>query len=215
MKWWWRSLFISIVLMAIFALPAGAEKLDWTDPSYDFTRVKRVLIYDVNADEVSGLIDDLEANLVQEEYLKTAAKPKYEMLRPDKAEKLSPGAPNLAADLYVTTELLQWQDGYYIKPEYTSWETRTKTREKKHKDGSTTTETYTVDVPIYHPPQTIYTSTVRVRFKVHDSKTGNCVMERDERRERDNSRHGQQGIFGRISKAFFDDLGKKLKPAEE
>lgn len=25
----------------------------------------------------------------------------------------------------------------------------------------------------------------------------------------------EQGIFGRISKAFFDDLGKKLKPAEE
>ncbi len=210
-----RSLILALCLLVSFVLPVNAEKSDWSDKSYDFSKVKRVLIYDVNADEVSGLIDDLEAKLVQEEYLKTAAKPKYEMLRPDKAEKLSPGAPNLAADLYVTTELLQWNDGYYIKPEYTTWETRTDTREKKHKDGSTSKETYTVNVPVYHPAQTIYTSTVRVRFKVFDSKTGNCVMERDERRERENSRHGQHGVFGRISKAFFDDLGKKLKPAEE
>ena len=212
---WWRTLFTSIFLLAIFALPAGAEKLDRTDPSYDFTRVKRVLIYDVTVDERSELRDDLDLRLAQEEYLKTAARPKYEMLRPDKAETLSPGAPDLAADLYVTAEILYWHDDSYIKPEYTTWETRTATREKKHPDGSKTTETYTTEVPVFHPAQTIYTSTVRVRFKVCDPKTGNCVMERDERRERDNSRHGQQGIFGRISKAFFDDLGKKLKPAEE
>ena len=211
----WRSLILAFCLLLSFALPVSAEKSDWSDKAYDFSKVQRVLIYDVNVDAVSKLADDLEIKLIQEEYLKTASKPKYRMLRPDKAEQLSPGAPNLAADLYVTTELLQWNDDYYIKPEYTSWETRTEKREKKHRDGSTTTETYTVNVPVFHPAQTIYTSTVRVRFKVYDSKTGNCVMERDERRERDDSRHGQQGIFGRISKSFFDDLGTKLKLEEE
>ena len=212
---WRRILMTAVCLLTAFVLPVSAEKSDWSDSTYDFTKVKRVLIYDITFDERSGLNDDLVEKLVQEEYLKTAGKPKYEMLRPDKAEKLSPGAPNQAADLYVTAELLNWQDGSYVKEGYTTWESRTSKREIKHKDGSKTEETYTTTVPVYHPPKTVYTSTVRVRFKAIDAKTEKCVIERDEERERDDSRQGQRGIFGRISKSFFDDLGKKLKKEEE
>ena len=198
---WWRTLFTSLFLIVIFALPAGAEKLDRTDPSYDFTRVKRVLIYDVTVDEKSELRDDLDLRLAQEEYLKTAARPKYEMLRPDKAETLSPGAPDLAADLYVTAEILYWHDDSYIKPEYTTWETRTATREKKHPDGSKTTETYTTEVPVFHPAQTIYTSTVRVRFKV-------CMIPRRETASWNGTSAGNATIPDTASRASSDGSAK-------
>lgn len=71
-------------------------------------------------------------------------------------------------------------------------------------------ESYEYTVPVYYPPRTIPTSTVRIKFEVFDAKTNKLVMARDELRLRDDSDHGQKGIFGRISKSFFDDLWKKI-----
>lgn len=207
---WWRILALALCLMMMSALPASAEKTDWADSSYDFSKIKRVLVYDVTFSEKSELNDDLMEDVLKEDYLKIASRPKYTLVRPDKAAVLSPEDPHLAADVYVTAELLKWHDDYYIKPAYTSWETRRGTRTVKRSDGKRYEETYTYTVPVNHPPQTIYTSTVRIRFEVFDSKTGKRVMARDELRLRDNSEHGQKGIFGRISKSFFDSLGKKI-----
>jgi len=143
--------------------------------------------------------------------MKTASKPSYRVMHPDKDAVLY---PQDLADIYVKAEVLKWHDDYYIKPAYTDWETRSATRKVKRSDGSWYDETYYYTVPVYHPEKTIYTSTVRVKFDVYDAKTNKLVMSRDELRERDDSYHGQQGIFGRISKSFFDDLGKKIKANE-
>ncbi len=212
---WWRCLMATVCLLAALALPVRAEKIEWADSFYDFTKARRVLVYDLTVDPKAELTDDLAQKVAQEEYLKTAARPKYELVRPQPGTTPAPGTPNPAADLCVTAEIMKWHDDSYIKDGYTSEETRTETRERKHPDGTKTKEEYTYTVPVYYPPQTIYTSTVRVRFVVYDGRTGKRVMEKDEQRERQNSRHGQQGIFGRISKAFFDDLGKKMKQEAE
>ena len=70
---------------------------------------------------------------------------------------------------------------------------------------------YYITVPVVHPPRRVDTSTVRIRFDVYDGRTGKKVMSRDEMRIRDDSTRGEKGIFGRISKSFFDDLRKKIK----
>ncbi|MBQ7478845.1 MAG: hypothetical protein IJT01_08085 [Selenomonadaceae bacterium] len=208
---WWRSLIAVCCLVAAFAMPVSAEKVDWADKSYDFTKVQRALVYDLTFDENLELDNDLMEQVLQEDYMKNAARPPYKVIDPAKAQVLSPEDPHLAADVYITAELVKWHDDSYVKPGYTSYETRTSKRKKHHSDGSTTEETYDITVPVYHSEEIVYTSTVRLRFEVYDSRTGKRVMARDELRERDNSRHGQQGIFGRISKSFFDDLGKKMK----
>lgn len=208
---WLRSLLASLCLVAALALPVSAEKADWSDKSYDFTKVQRALVYDMTFEDGSGLDNDLMEVVLQEDYLKNAERPPYTVIRPEKAKVLSPENPQLAADVYIVAKLIKWEDGSYIEPEYTTWESRTAKRKKKHSDGSKTEETYEYTVPVHHPARTVYTSTVRLRFEVFDAKTGERVMARDELRKRDHSKDGQQGIFGRISKSFFDDLGKKLK----
>lgn len=212
-----KPFFTSLLLLAFILCPAGvqAEKLNWVDSSYDFSKVKKALVYDIELTDTYEMESDLTEKIVMEEYLKTAARPSYRLIRPEKAAVLSPDKPQAAADIYIKAELLKWHDDYYIKEAYTSWETVTSTRRVKRSDGSWAEEKYYETVPVYHPAETVYTSTVRVKFDVYDSKTDKLVMSRDELRERSSSRHGQQGIFGRISKSFFDDLGDKLKKDDE
>ncbi|MBR3458555.1 MAG: hypothetical protein IKH16_10460 [Selenomonadaceae bacterium] len=206
----WCSLLLMAFLVVCFALPASAEKTDWEDKSYDFSRAQRVVVYDVALKDTAEFENDLIGQVLQEEYEKCAARPKYDMVRQRGLTGPPAGTALENADLYVTAELLKWHDDSYIKPEYTTYEKKEFTRVKKHSDGSKSTEKYYVTVPVVHPPEKIYTSTVRMRFDVYDARTGNRVMARDETRLRDESHHGQRGIFGRISKSFFEDLGKKM-----
>ncbi len=208
LKSWWLLLWCVLVL---FPLTASAEKVNWVDETYDFSKIQKALVYDITLTDTAEMDNDLIEQVIKEEYLKNAARPKYRLIRADKAAVLSPGDPKAAADIYITAELLKWHDDSYVKSPYTSWETRTSTRRVQRPNGTWYEEKYDTTVPVYHPAEVIYTSTVRIRFEVFDSKTGKRVMARDELRERDHSRHGQEGIFGRISKSFYDDLGKKLK----
>lgn len=206
----WRWLLVLCLLMA-YPLAVSAEKINWVDEHYDFTRVKKAIVYDVVVVDKSEIDNDLIEAVMLEEYLKTAARPPYKMIRADKTVAISPGSPLEGADIYVMAEMLKWHNDSYVVDAYTSWETRTSTRKVKWSDGTWHEERYNYTVPVYHPARTVPTSTVRVRFDVYDAKTGKKVMSRDELRKRDNSDHGQQGIFGRISKKFFDDLGDKIK----
>ena len=207
----WSSLLLALCLVLACALPASAEKTDWEDKAYDFSRAQRVLVYDVRLTDTAEFENDLVGQILQDDYMKNAMRPKYVLVRPQPGEEPAPGSPRDGADLYVTAELLKWHDDFYIRPEYTTWEQQEHTRTKRHSDGTKSRETYYVSVPVVHPPKRIDTSTVRVRFDVYDARTGKRVMARDEIRVRDESTRGEKGIFGRISKSFFDDLGKKLK----
>ena len=206
----WRWLLVLCLLMA-YPLAASAEKINWVDEHYDFTRVKKAIVYDVVVVDKSEIDNDLIEAVMLEEYLKTAARPPYKMIRADKTVAISPGSPLEGADIYVMAEMLKWHNDSYVVEAYTSWETRTATRKVKRSNGTWHEERYDYTVPVYHPARTIPTSTVRVRFDVYDAKTGKKVMSRDELRKRDSSDHGQQGIFEKKKKKFFDDLGDKIK----
>ena len=195
------GLVMILCFMLACSLPVNAEKTDWADSSYNFSNVQRVLVHDIKFKDTAEMPNDLLPKILQEDYLKNASRSRYQMIR-DSQEN---------ADIYVTAEVLKWHDDYYIKPEYTTWEKREMTRTKKHKDGSKSVEKYYVSVPVVHPPERVDTSTVRIRFDVYDVKTGNVVMSRDEERVRDHSKQGEKGIFGRITKSFFEDLEKKIK----
>lgn len=201
---------ILLCLLLLPTLPASAEKTDWFDKDYDFHTIRKVLVYDAVLTDKAEFESDLLEQTLQEDYLKNAMRPKYQVIRPDKSALLSPDNPQLAADAYIRCELLKWHDDSYVKPAYTSWETRQVRRTKRMPDGRKVDETYDITVPVHHPEKTVYTSTVRLKFEVFDAKTGKRIMARDELRLRDDSHHGQKGIFGRICKSFFDDLGKKI-----
>lgn len=206
----WQKLLLLLCLLLLPTLPASAEKTDWYDKEYNFSQIKKALVYDVVLTDTEEFESDLLNETLQEDYLKNAQRPHYQLVRPDKAAVLSPDNPNEAADIYIKAELLKWHNDSYIREAYTTWENRTATRTKKLPNGQKVSETYTYTVPVHHPPQTIYTSTVRLKFEVFDSKTNKRIMARDELRLRDDSHHGEKGIFGRISKSFFDDLNKKI-----
>ena len=206
----WQLLLLALCLLFAAPLTASAEKTNWVDNNYDFHKIQKALIYDIELTDTEEFESDLLEQTLQEDYWKNATRPKYRPLDAKKAAVLSPENPQLAADVYIKAELLKWHDDSYEKPGYTSWETKQSRRTKKLPNGEKVEETYDITVPVYHPPQTVYTSTVRLRFEVFDSKTGQKVMARDELRLRDSSHHGQKGIFGRICKSFFDDLNKKI-----
>ena len=207
----WQKIILLLCILFLPALSVSAEKTNWVDKDYDFHKIQKALIYDVVLTDTAEMDNDLLEQVLREDYLKNAMRPKYKVIRPDKAAVLSPDNPNEAADVYIKAELLKWHDDSYIKEAYTSWETRHAKRTKKLPNGSKVEEDYSYTVPVHHPARTIYTSTVRLRFEVFDSKTNKRIMARDELRLRDDSHHGQQGIFGRISKSFFDDLGKQIR----
>ena len=206
----WQSLVMMLCLLLLTSPPASAEKTDWVDKDYDFSKIQKAIVHDIVLTDKQEFESDLLEVTLQEDYQKNAQRPKYKVLTPAKAALLSPEDPKGAADIYITAELLKWHDDSYVKPAYTSWERQKATRTKKLPNGQKVEETYYVEVPVYHPPKTIYTSTVRIRFDVYDAKTDKRIMARDELRLRDDSYRGQKGIFGRICKSFFNDLNKKL-----
>ena len=84
----WRWLLVLCLLMA-YPLAASAEKINWVDEHYDFTRVKKAIVYDVVVVDKSEIDNDLIEAVMLEEYLKTAARPPYKIVRPDKSTMLS------------------------------------------------------------------------------------------------------------------------------
>ncbi|MBR6906264.1 MAG: hypothetical protein IKN33_04895 [Selenomonadaceae bacterium] len=210
----WIMMLLALSIFVLGASPASAEKYDWQDENYQFSKVKRVWVEDIVLTDTNEFPSEILNKLLPEEYWKNANRLEEKLFTGKNTLSVKLDDPKPLSDVYVTAELLKWHDDSYIKPAYTSWETRRSTRTVRRSDGSTYEEEYHTTVPVYHPEQLIYTSTVQVRFDVYDTKTGAKILTRDELRLRDDSRQGQRGIFGRICKSFFDDLRKKLKNEE-
>ncbi len=93
---------ILLLLVVLCPLTAQAEKVNWEDKAYDFSKIKIAIVYDVEIVDNSELPSELTEKVVQEEYWKTASKPPYKLIRPDDNSVLY---PQDMADIYVKAQV--------------------------------------------------------------------------------------------------------------
>lgn len=219
------------VWLALLPQATSAEKTDWKDNSYDFSRVKRVLVYDVDlsaanfsselkmhkySSDFPGYAKKLGCEIVTEEEarrrislaigvdLDTVAKSD-----PAKAQALFTENLSKVADAYVKSRVLKWENTYYIQPEHTEWEQKRIDRSYRDRDGRWVNDYYYVTVPVTYPPQRVDVSTLNMGFEAYDARTGKLFFGREDYRDREDY-YAQDGMYERICKSFFGDLGSKL-----
>jgi len=63
---------------------------------------------------------------------------------------------------------------------------------------------------VTYPARRVWYSDIRVVFEVHEAKSGRLIMGREDDRQRDGG-NAQEGMFKRICKSFYSDLGARIK----
>ena len=230
---WHRAVFALLlgVWLALLPQAASAEKTDWKDSSYDFSRVKRVLVYDVDL-SVPDFSSNLKAHKYQSDFPEYAKKMGCEILTeeqarrrislaigvdldglantdPDKANQLFTENLSTVADAWVKSRVLKWENSYYIKPAHTEWEQQRVDRSYRDRNGNWVNDYYYVTVPVTYPPQRVDVSTLNMSFEVYDAKTGKMIFGREDDRDREDY-DAQDGMYERICKSFFSDFGNKI-----
>lgn len=226
--------FLALLLgvwLALLPQAASAEKTDWTDKAYDFSRVRRILVYDIDLSE-ANLGSEIKIRKFSGDYPEYAKKLGCEILTEEQARrrislaigvdldalaKTDPAkaralfAENLpkAADAYIKGRVLKWENSYYIKPEHTEWESKRVDRSYRDKNGNWVNDYYYVTVPVTYPPRRVDVSTLNMSFEACDAKTGKLFFGREDDRDREDY-DAQDGMYERICKSFFSDLGSKL-----
>lgn len=217
--------------LSLLPQSAFAEKTDWKDSTYDFSRVRRIMVADVDLSKAS-FDSEMLRRKYQDEYRQYAQKLGCEIIPrnqlwlrislalnvdldamaktdPDKAEALFRENLPKYVDAWVNGRITAWDNSYYIRPERTVWEQKRMERTVRDSQGRWYTETYYVTVPYTYPAYRVDVSTLNMSFEVYDAKTGNLIYGREDKRDRDDY-NAQDGMFERICKSFFDDFGNKL-----
>ena len=233
-KFYWGRIFCAVAVCVCLAFSfktASAEKTDWKDSSYDFSRVKRVLVYDVDL-SAANLGSEMKTRKYQSDFPSYAKKLDCEIVTEEQARrqislavgvdldtlvKTDPAraqalfAENLpkVADAYVKGRVLKWENTYYIKPEYTTWEQRRIDRGHWDRHGKWVSDYYYVTVPVTYPPRRVDVSTLNMSFEVYDARTGKMIFGREDDRDRENY-EAQSGMYERICKSFFGDFGHTI-----
>ncbi len=230
---WGRALGVLLLGIWLAMLPraALAEKTDWKDKSYDFSRVRRVLVYDVDLSAAS-FNSDLKAHKYASDFPEYARKLGCEVLTeeearrrisltigvdldtvaktdPDKAQALFAENLSRVADAYVKSRVLKWENSYYIQPEHTEWEQKRVDRSYRDRNGHWVNDYYYITVPVTYPPRRVDVSTLNMSFEAYDAKTGKMIFGREDDRDRQDY-DAQDGMYERICKSFFGDFGNKL-----
>ena len=196
-----KNFFGIVFLLCLFFIPQNvfAEKTDFTDKSFNFSSVRKVIVRDLKSEvELSG-IGAIQQQKILNEYRENMRKIK-------KAEVATEGD----GDLIVECKITNWKNDYYIVPEHTVWEQKTMYRTRRDRDGNKYEERYYITVPVTYPPRRVDTSDLVVNFEVYDARTGKMVFGREDNRTREDA-VAQVGMFGRMCNSFFSDFNKKLK----
>ena len=233
-RWFVGHVFFAMLLgvwLALLPQAASAEKTDWKDKSYDFSRVRRVLVYDVDL-SAADFGNSMKAHKYKSDFPEYAKKLKREVLTYDEAlrrvsqaigidlgklaatDKSRASAlfgENLSkvADAWVTSRVLKWEDTYYIQPERTVWETKRIDRGHYDKNGHWVNDYYTITVPVTYPPRRVDISRLNMSFEAYDARTGKMIFGREDDRDRE-GRNNHGGMYERICKSFFSDFGDKI-----
>ena len=232
-----KSLFRVFFLMmaAVFiALPSGhASPVDSVDESYDFHKIKNVMIYDIDLSSQTSLtasdITSLQQNfrMQAEKLLEIPSLDKVKLNRkislaigkdldvieknnPDEYATLVNDNLRVVADIYVKSELVEYSIGTYTIPAHTDWKTVTDYDTYRDKDGHTHTVSRERTIPVYVPEQHGPYTHVKMRFSSYDTTTGKVIFTREEIREEDNSRDCLD-TYNKIVRSYFRDLRKKIK----
>ena len=219
------------VWLALLPQAASAEKTDWKDKSYDFSRVRRILVYDLDfaGTEFSS---SMKEHKYQQDFMEYAKKLGCEVLTYEQAwrrvslalgvdlDKMAAANADQAmtlfqdnltrvADAYINSRVLKWENNYYIEPERTVWEQKRVDRSYRDKNGRWVNDYYYITVPVTYPPRRVDYSRLNMSFEVYDAKTGKMIFGREDARDREG--YGEHdGMYERICKAFFSEFGDKL-----
>ncbi len=230
----WRFLariFLLGLWLTLLPLTASAEKVDWSEPGYDFGRIYRVLLADLDTG-AAEFSSSLMARKAQDDYLRYAGKMNCQIVTGEQARRqislilgvdldgLFRSDPARAqvlyrenlprvADVWVTGKVKRWQNDYYIVPERTVWEQRRVERGGYDSHGRWRNESYYITVPVTYPPHRVDVSKLTMAFEVYDARTGRMVLGREDIRDREDY-NAQDGMFERICKSFFGDFGNKI-----
>ena len=217
--------------LALLPQTASAEKTDWKDKTYDFSRVRRVLIYDVDL-SAANLDSEIKIRKFSGNYPEYAKKLGCEIVTeeqarrqislaigvdldtlaksdPAKAQELFTENLPKVADAYIKGRVLKWENTYYIQPERTVWEQKRIDTSYRDRDGRWINDYYYITVPVTYPPRRIDVSTLNMSFEAYDARTGKLFFGREDDRDREDY-DAQDGMYERICKSFFGDLGSKL-----
>ena len=191
-----RAINICIVALLLFAFTAiaGAEKAEWKDSSYNFSKMGKVYVESEVVFDVDEDISNLEEMKIRQavEDNKNSAK----NIQFTNSKEL--------ADAIVEIAITDWgQHKYWHEPE-TVLEYKTITKTDKNGKVSSTQ----IPVPVYKPGYYTYTQYFSAKYIVTD-KDGKTVYERVDSRE---DAKESYAMFGRATKDFyksFDKLAKK------
>lgn len=231
-----KKFFGVMLLLAMIALPqnVSAEKTDWTDKSFDFRRIRTVIVFDATFNsgmDYGGSIalrnlqdiykDNAEKRLKQRYMTEAQARRElgYQLnmdleslnfSNPLEARRIIMQNAYRIADAWVVANTDAWDDSSYVVPERTVWEQKQERRTYYDRYGDRHEETYYIQVPVTYPPHRVYVSSLQMTFQVFEARRGEMIFARKDVRDREDYQ-AQNGMFGRMCNSFFEDFAKKLR----
>ncbi|MBR4151886.1 MAG: hypothetical protein IKT98_02880 [Selenomonadaceae bacterium] len=230
-----KKFFGVILLLAMITLSqnVSAEKTDWADRNYYFRNIRTVIVFDVTANYGANYGGSIEYRNFQDTFIDNARRLKCNVITEREAyrslgyqlgmnlESIAYSNPTQArqivmqnaykiADAWVTANVDNLENTYYIEPERTVWEQKKETRTRYDRYGNRHEETYYIQVPVTYPPRRVDVTSIEMTLKAYDARSGAEVFGRRDVRDRKDYQ-AQKGMFGRITKDFFEDLGKKIR----
>lgn len=189
-------LLATLCIMVTSFGTAEASKDEWFDKSYNYKAVQTVYLEELDP---NGKTENIaQTKNLQEIFKDAGEKGKYQTTTVKER-----------ADIVVKPVLERYGITYVHYKAYTSWENKSITKTEKGKDGKTYQKTYTIPVEVHHPARDVETAAVKLTVHVYDRNGEEIGIYSEERLHEEST--NTKGVFGRISKAFFSSLNKKIK----
>lgn len=230
---------LSILLCLFVSVSSivSAEKQEWIDKNYDFSKVKRVLIHEpIVSDKLKNGISERQISEIFNSKLKLPENVKVVTTadivnkvkidngidiiglmsqNPKEAAKLYYEAIPNYADIVISSRVFEYSVGSEYREGYTYSTTEYQTAYVNNNLG---TNLGTIDMPVSKtnsvPGGNVPVVYASVRWDVYDSKTGKAVIARLDDRARANEKAFDntkpKDLYQRITGSFFDFISDEL-----
>ena len=230
-----KKIFGVMLLAAMLVLPqnVSAEKTDWFDRGYNFHNIRTIIVFDATFSQNRGYDDSITLRNLQDSFISEANKLRCNVITESEARRMlsyqiGVNLDSLAysnplearrlimqnayriADAWITGNVDNLDNTYYIEPSRTVWESKRETHTYYDRWGNRRQETRYIQVPVTYPPRRVDVSTLQVTLQVYDARNHNMIFARKDVRDREDYQ-AQKGMFGRICNSFFEDFAKKLR----